>query len=53
MRFSVSGNFLRRARGDEVAARVAPLGAEVDHVVGVFYYVQVVFDDDDGVARIH
>ena len=46
------GDLLRRALGDDVAAAVAALGAEVDDVVGVEHDVEVVLDDDDRVAAV-
>ena len=39
-------------RHDESAGASA-LGAEIDDVVGALDEVEVVFDDDDGIARIH
>ena len=48
----VSGNLFRGAGADYLAAFVAAFGAEVDDPVGGFYYVEVVFDDDDGVAAV-
>ena len=47
------GHLLRRTLGDDDAAGTAALGAEVDDVVGALDEVEVVFDDDDGVACIH
>ena len=41
------------AGGDHPAARAASLGAEVDDIVGAFDQVEVVLDDNDGVAGIH
>ena len=46
------GDGLGRAGGDDGAAAVAPFGAEVDNPVGAVDDVQIVFDDDDGVARV-
>src|SRR6476661_1619994 len=40
------------AGGDEVAAGVAALGAQVDQPVGAFDDVEVVLDDQDGVAHV-
>lgn len=39
------------AGGDEAAAVRAAFGAEVDDVVGALDDIEVVFDDDDGVAQ--
>ena len=44
---------LRRAAGDEVAALVAGAGAEVDDPVGVLDEVEVVLDEQDGVALVN
>src|SRR6266852_1205895 len=43
---------LGRALGDDLAARVAGLGSEVDHVVGGLDDVEVMLDDENGVARV-
>ena len=46
----LAGHDVRRGAGaDEPAARVAALGAEVDHPVGGADHVEVVLDDDDRV----
>ena len=45
-------HLLGRALGDHPAAAVAALGAEVDDVVGALDDVEVVLDDDHGVARL-
>ena len=42
----------RRAHAHHRAAAGAAFGADVDQPVGGFEDVQVVFDDDDGVARV-
>src|SRR4029077_16520270 len=42
----------RGSGGDDVAAGAAALGAEVDQPVGALQHVQVVLDDDDGVAAL-
>ena len=46
-------DLLGGAGGHHIAAAVAALGAEVDDVVGGFDDVEVVLDDEDGIARIH
>ena len=46
------GDVFGGAFGDEFAAGVAALRSEVDDPVGGFDDVEVVFDDDDGVAGI-
>ncbi len=48
-----AGDLLRGAGRDDLAPAVATLGAEVYHVVGGADHVQVVLDDDDGVAGVH
>src|SRR6266404_6945767 len=45
-------DLLRLALGDEVAAGVARAGAEVDNEIGAADGVFIVFDDEDGVAKI-
>ena len=46
------GDVLGGAFGDEFAAGVAAFGSEVNDPVGGFDDVEVVFDDDDGVAGV-
>ena len=48
----VGSDLLRRAFGDDLAAAIAAERAEVDDVVGVEHDVEVVLDDDDGVAAV-
>src|SRR4029453_4940956 len=45
-------HLLRRADGDDAAAACAAFGAEVGGAVGGFDGVEVVLDDDDGVAGV-
>src|SRR5579885_1764252 len=45
-------NVLRRAGRDDLAAAVAAFGAEVDDPVGGLDHLQIVLDDDDGVAAL-
>ena len=46
------GDLFGRAVGDDLAAAFAAFGAEVDDPVGVADDVEVVLDDDDGVAEV-
>ena len=46
------GDLLRRTGGDDAAAGVAALGAQVDHVIGGLDDVEVVLDREHGVARV-
>ena len=48
----VDGDLLGRPRDDDPPAPRATLGAEVDHVVGGLDDVEVVLDDDHGVALV-
>ncbi len=48
----VGGDVLRPAFGNEAAAARAAIGAEFDHPVGAGDDVEVVLDDDDGVAGL-
>ena len=50
--FFVLGEGFGRAGADEVAARGASSGAEIDEVIGGAEDVEVVFDDDGGVAFV-
>ena len=50
--FRILFNLLGGAFGDELAAVDAGIRAEVKEIVGVFNDVEVVFDDDEGVASI-
>ena len=45
-------DLLGRAVGDDASAALAAFGAEVEDVVGVADDVEIVLDDDDGVAEI-
>ena len=42
-----------RARGEHPSTGVAALGAEVDHMIGGRDEVEVVLDDNDGMASVH
>src|SRR5665647_517045 len=50
--FLDQGDLLRCPLGDHPATAVAALGTQVDNPVGVLDDVQVVLDDDDGVALV-
>lgn len=50
--FFVAGDLLGCALSDDVAAAGAAFGAEVDEPVGLFDDVEMVLDDDDGVAEV-
>ena len=52
VRPGLRGQVFRRARQQHAAATGATFGAEVDHPVGGLDDVQVVLDDDDGVAGV-
>ena len=43
---------LRSAFGDDASAVFAGFGSHVDDVVGAFYHIEVVFDDDYRVASV-
>ena len=49
----MAGDLFRSALGDDPAAGVAALGAEVDDPIGLRDKIEVVFDDQDGMAGIH
>ena len=53
MRFRLLRHLFRGAGGHEFAAAVAAFRAQIDEVVRGFDDLQVVFDDDDGVAFVH
>src|SRR5205807_1294178 len=48
----VRGDLLRRSDREQFTAAVAAFGAEVDDVVGGFDQLDVVLDDQDGVAAV-
>ena len=50
MRVRVFRHFFRRAGGHDGAAAVAALGTHVDDIVGGLDHIEVVLDDDDGIA---
>jgi len=45
------GDLFRGALGDDAAAAFAAFGTEVDDPVGLFDDVEMMFDDQDGVAK--
>src|SRR5712664_2737560 len=49
--FFCAGDLLGGALGYDAASAFAAFGAEIDDPVGLFYYVEVVLDDEDGVAE--
>src|SRR5579863_4571801 len=52
IRFFHLGNLLGRALRYDSAAAFAAFGAQVDDPVGLLDYVEVVLDDQDGVAEV-
>ena len=46
------GDLLRRSHGNDTAALVAAFGAKVDDMVGALDDVEVMLDDDDGIAFV-
>ena len=52
MRLGDCRHFLRRALGDDAAAGLAGLGAQVDDPVGRLDHVEVVLDHDHRVAQV-
>ena len=53
MRSSNFGDLLRRALCDDGAAACAALRTHVDEPVGVANDVEIVLDDEDGIAQAH
>lgn len=47
------GDLLGGAGGDDEAAVFAAGGTHVDDVIGTLHYVEVVLDDEHGVAFVH
>ncbi len=47
-----SRHLLRRPLGHNFPAVFAALGAKIDEPVGIANYVEIMFDDDDGVSQI-
>jgi hypothetical protein len=52
IREGYGGDLFGGALGDDAAPALAAFGAEVDDPVGVADDVEVVLDDDDGVAEV-
>jgi hypothetical protein len=46
-------HLLRRSFRDDLAAAISGVRAEVNHPVRAFDDVEVVFDDEDGMAGVH
>jgi hypothetical protein len=49
----ISGDFFGRALGDDSPAFIAGIRPQVNHPISRFNHVNVVFDDQDGMAFIH
>jgi hypothetical protein len=47
------GNLLWRSADDDLAAAIAGFRAEVNHPIGTFDHIEIVFDDDDRMAGVH
>jgi len=47
------GYFFWCSCDDDLASTRAAFGPEIDDVIGITNYVEVVFDDDDGVAQVN
>ena len=45
-------DLLRRAGGDNAAARITSAGAHVDDIIGTADHIEIVLNDDDGRAAI-
>ena len=45
-------DLLRRADGDNAAARITSAGAHVDDIIGTADHIEIVLNDDDGRAAI-
>ena len=50
MRFFYFGDFFGRAFGDDFAAARAAFGSEVYYVIGGFYDIEIMFDNDEAAA---
>ena len=50
--FLASNNLFRRTRYYNLSAVLSPARAQVDHPVGYFNYVEVMFDHDNGMTTI-
>ena len=48
-----SGDCFRRASCDDFAAPIAGFRAEVNHPIGALDHVEVVLDNNDGMAGVH
>ena len=53
MAHSTLCNCFRGAARNNLTAAISGFRAEVNHPVSAFDDVEVVFDDDDGMARVH
>ena len=48
-----AGNFLRSSRDHHFPTRVPALRLQINHVIGSLDYIQVMFDQQHRVARVH
>ena len=53
VRLRARGHRLRRSGDEELATLAAPCGAEVEDPVGALDDVEVMLNDEDGMARVH
>ncbi len=51
--FFVAGYLFRRALSHDAASRLSAFGTEIDHPIGLFNDVEVVLDDQHGIAEVH
>ena len=46
-------HFLRRSCRDDLSTAISGFRAKINHPVSALDHVEVVFNDDDGIARVH
>src|SRR4029077_5466308 len=51
--FFVAGDLFRRTVRNDAASRFAALGTEINNPIRLLNYVEMVLDDEHGIAEIH
>src|SRR5260370_36895925 len=53
IRFLAAGHLLGRALSNNAASGFAAFRAKIDDPIGLFNYVEMVLDDEHGIAKVH
>ncbi len=53
IRFFASADFFGCSAENKISAAVTAFGTEIDNMVGGFYYIKIVLDNNNGVSTIN